>query len=82
MVEGNSSQPQAPETGHGQSSSYVLFISKPTGYELAERQGEPPPPGAEVEIGDDGGRYVVAKIGASPLPGDARLCVFVEGAQP
>ena len=61
-------------------SGYLLFISKPSGYELAERDGKPPAPGSEVSVDDDGGgRYVVAKIGASPLPGDDRPCAYLQG---
>jgi hypothetical protein len=60
-------------------SGYLLFISKPTGYELAERDGNPPTPGSEVSLDDDGGgRYVVSKIGASPLPGDERPCAYLQ----
>ncbi len=56
---------------------YVLFVWTPTGYELREREGEPPPVGAEVE--ENGRTLVVTKIGASPLPGDRRKCVFTQG---
>jgi hypothetical protein len=54
---------------------YLLFVSKPSGYELAEREGEPPPPGAEVEDGET--RFFVAKVGSSPLPGDERPCAYL-----
>src|SRR5204863_284688 len=42
-------------------SGYLLFISKPTGYELRERQGDLPGVGQEIE--EDGGRLQVSKIG-------------------
>ncbi len=54
---------------------YVLFVWKPTGYELEQRDGEPPAVGAEVEL--EGGTLVVVKVGPSPLPGDRRRCVFL-----
>lgn len=54
---------------------YVVFLWKTSGYELEEREGEPPKVGEQV---DDG--LVVAKVGASPLPGDRRPCVFTSGA--
>jgi hypothetical protein len=54
--------------------SYLLFISKPTGYELRERDGDPPSVGEEIE--DDELRLQVTKIAASPLPGDARRCAY------
>lgn len=57
---------------------YLLFVSKPTGYELAEREGEPPAPGAEVELEEGGGRFFVSKIAASPLPDDERLCAYLQ----
>jgi hypothetical protein len=58
--------------------SYLLFVSKPTGYELTEREGEPPAPGTDVELEDGGGRFVVSKIAPSPLPQDDRLCVYLQ----
>jgi hypothetical protein len=58
---------------------YLLFISKPTGYELAEREGEPPALGSEVEV-EGNGRFTVSKVGPSPLPGDGRLCAYLQAA--
>jgi hypothetical protein len=57
------------------SDGYVLFVWKTTGYELEQRDGEPPEVGAEVEV--DGSTQVVTKVGASPLPGDRRRGVFL-----
>ena len=53
---------------------YLLFISKPTGYELREREGDPPAVGEEVE--EDELRLQVTKIATSPLPGDSRRCAY------
>jgi hypothetical protein len=58
--------------------AYVVFVSGPAGYELGEREGEPPAAGSEVE--EDGRKFVVAKVGASPLPGDTRPCIYLEAA--
>lgn len=58
--------------------SYLLFLSKPAGYELREREGEPPAVGAEVE--EDGAQMRVVKVGPSPLPGDPRRCAYVQPA--
>lgn len=55
---------------------YLLFVSKPSGYELAEREGKPPAPGSEVEDGD--ARFFVSKIAPSPLPGDERPCAYLQ----
>jgi len=58
--------------------TYLLFVSRPTGYELAEREGEPPVAGTELELDNGGGRFVVSKIAPSPLPQDERLCAYLE----
>lgn len=55
--------------------TYLVFVSKPTGYELREREGEPPAPGAEIEEGDR--QMQVAKVAPSPLPGDPRRCAYL-----
>jgi hypothetical protein len=55
---------------------YVVFVWKPSGYELQEREGEPPQPGSEIE--EDGSRFTVTKVSSSPLPGDSRRCVYVQ----
>ena len=57
---------------------HLLFVWKPTGYELRERDGDLPSPGAQVE--EDGVQLQVTKIGPSPLPGDARRCAFTQPA--
>jgi hypothetical protein len=59
--------------------THLLLVSKPSGYELVERGGEPPPPGAEVEL-EEGARFTVAKVGPSPLPDDARPCAYLQAA--
>ena len=55
---------------------YLVFVCKPTGYELQEREGELPSPGDEVE--ENGSRLEVSKIAPSPLPGDPRRCVYLQ----
>ena len=60
----------AAEQGH------LVFISKPSGYELGERPGDAPAPGAEVEEGER--RFVVVKLAPSPLPGDDRVCAYLQ----
>ena len=57
---------------------WLLFLGKPTGYELRERDGEPPPVGSELEV--DERRLQVTKIGPSPLPGDGRRCAYTQPA--
>jgi hypothetical protein len=59
-------------------SGYLLFVWSPAGYTLRSEQGDPPAVGHRFE--DEGRELVVSKIGASPLPGDSRVCVFSVGA--
>jgi hypothetical protein len=55
---------------------HLLFIWKPSGYELREGQGEPPAVGSEVEA--DNERLLVTKLAPSPLPNDARPCAYLQ----
>jgi hypothetical protein len=57
-------------------SGHCLFVSKPTGYELLDREGEPPPVGSTVELDGDGS-WVVNRISQSPLPQDRRPCAYL-----
>jgi hypothetical protein len=59
--------------------SYLLFVWSPAGYTLRELEGDPPQVGHEFDEGEL--KLVVNKIGASPLPGDTRSCVFSVGAR-
>jgi hypothetical protein len=56
---------------------HLVFVWTPAGYVLREVDGEPPAVGTELE--DGGRRLVVTKLGASPLPGDERVCAFTLG---
>ena len=56
--------------------AYLLFVSKPTGYELRERDGELPQLGTVVE--EEEGRMIVTRVGPSPLPGDDRRCAYLQ----
>jgi hypothetical protein len=57
---------------------YLLFVWKPTGYELRERDGELPAVGAVLD--EEEGRMLVTRIGPSPLPGDDRRCAYLQAA--
>ena len=63
-----------PEQNGSGPRGYVLFVWSPSGYTLREQSGEPPRVGEEVEEG-----LIVTKIGPSPLPNDARMCVYSIG---
>ncbi|MBD0289844.1 MAG: hypothetical protein ICV74_01205 [Thermoleophilia bacterium] len=58
------------------SGAHLLFVWKASGYELAEREGDPPAPGSDVE--ESSQRFVVVKVAASPLPGDERPCAYLQ----
>ena len=57
---------------------YVLFVWKPSGWELREREGDPPAVGESLQ--EDELALVVSKVGSSPLPGDQRPCVYTVAA--
>ena len=64
-------QPEAqPEAG-----GFLVFVSTPNGYALREGEGEPPAAGNRLNV--DGVDHAVAKLGRSPLPGDARRCAYL-----
>jgi hypothetical protein len=58
--------------------NYLLFVWKPSGYELREAEGDVPSVGSEVE--QDELKLRVTKVAPSPLPGDPRLCVYLQAA--
>jgi len=57
---------------------YLLFVWKPSGYELHEAEGDVPSVGSEVEQDDQ--KLRVSKVAPSPLPGDERVCVYLQAA--
>ena len=54
---------------------HLLFVWKPSGYDLQEADGDVPAVGADVEA--DGATLRVTKVGPSPLPGDRRACAYL-----
>jgi hypothetical protein len=56
---------------------YLLFVWKPSGYEIREAEGELPSVGSQVEA--DGTTMRVTKVGVSPLPRDHRPCAYLQG---
>jgi hypothetical protein len=55
---------------------YLLFVWKPSGYELREAEGDVPSVGSEVEQNNQ--KLQVTKVAPSPLPGDPRPCVYLQ----
>lgn len=70
----------APAAAAGEPSGWVAFVSSAHGYRLVEGAGEVPVQGATIEL--EGARYRVSRVGPSPLPGDRRRCIYVEGEEP
>ena len=63
--------------GDGVQQQHLLFVWKPSGYELVEQEGDPPALGTQVEV--EGKQLRVTKLGPSPLPGDRRMCAYLGG---
>jgi hypothetical protein len=57
---------------------HIIFISSSHGYMLVERDGPLPLVGEDVELPEQPGLFVVAKVGPSPLPNDSRICAYLE----
>jgi hypothetical protein len=55
---------------------HLRFVWTTQGYQLREREGDVPEVGSDVE--EDGASFRVAKVGPSPLPGDTRLCAYLQ----
>jgi len=56
---------------------HLLFVWRPSGYELREADGDVPPVGSTVEVGNNEEQRVT-KVGPSPLPNDPRPCVYLQ----
>lgn len=70
-------QPEEPverptEPAAEQVEGHVLFYRSEGAYAVREEEGPCPQPGEHVE------GQVVLRVGPSPLPGDRRLCAFLE----
>jgi hypothetical protein len=55
--------------------SYLVFVWRPSGYELREREGDPSSVGDELE--EDGMQMSVVKVATSPLPRDSRRAAYL-----
>ena len=60
---------------NGPPPKHLLFVWKPSGYELVERDGDPPGVGETIDV--EGRAQRVTKAGPSPLPGDRRPCAYL-----
>jgi hypothetical protein len=64
------------EDGQQQRTTHLRFVWTANGYELRERDGDPPQVGEEVE--EDETPLRVTKVAPSPLPGDSRTCAYLQ----
>jgi hypothetical protein len=72
-----------PEPEVALASSHLVFVQLDGGYELLERAGAAPELNSVLtlpELCED--ELVVTRLGRSPLPADARACIFVQRAEP
>ena len=72
--------PAQTATPPAAAAGWVAFLSSPHGYRLVEGEGEVPRAGAPLEL--EGATHHVVRVGRSPLPGDARRCVYLAGEEP
>jgi len=64
------------EDGQPQQRTHLRFVWTTNGYELREREGDPPGVGEQVE--EDETALTVVKVAPSPLPGDMRRCAYLQ----
>jgi hypothetical protein len=75
-------EPEAVAETEPEAALCVAFASTPRGYRLLDLEDVPVPGiGEHVEL-PELGELVVLRHGASPLPADERLCVFLEPPAP
>ena len=61
---------------------HLAFVSGAQGYTIVELPGPPPALGANIEIADVPGSFIVAKLASAPLPNDPRVCAYLEPVAP
>lgn len=61
-----------------EASGHILYLSD-GGYRIVHRDGPAPAVDTHVEV--EGREYVVARVGRSTLPGDARACAYLQRAR-
>jgi hypothetical protein len=66
------------ETAANDAEQYLLFVSTADGYRLLELHGQAPAATDYVHVPEHDGLFWVAKLGASPLPNDRRVCAYLE----
>jgi hypothetical protein len=72
--------PDDVDSAENSAPCHLAFISSPRGYALVELDGPPPALGEDIELPEQPGSFQVAKLGASPLPNDPRICAYLSPA--
>jgi hypothetical protein len=79
-------QPEASTESGAVGPFHLLFVPIREGYALVEREGSAPRAGTELQLPDGAderaSHFVVAKVGRSPLPSDARDCAYLQRLAP
>jgi hypothetical protein len=70
--------PEPAQSDQQSPARHLLFVSTSHGYALVELEGPPPPLGQDIEVPEQPGSFLVAKLGPSPLPNDPRICAYLE----
>ena len=64
--------------GPGDTASFLALVPATDGYRLVALEGTLPAPGEGLDVPEDDRRLVVARLGRSPYPGDARPCAYLQ----
>jgi hypothetical protein len=75
-----SPSPKEADANGAAERDHLLFVPTSQGYLLLERRGAVPALGEVVELPEArDARLTVTKLASSPLPRDARICVYLSG---
>ena len=59
---------------------HLLFFQGSESYELVERAGPPPSPGASVDVAGELNAQIVTRVGSAPVPGSDLPCAYLIAA--
>ena len=79
-LQAGSERGEYPLEAHAADRWHLLFAPVSNGYLLFEQDGPPPRPGSLLEFVDEDGvssRFLVAEVGAPPLPGVTLACAYL-----
>ena len=72
------SEPAERRPRPGDAASFLALVPAPDGYRLVALEGTLPAPGEGLDVPEDERTLVVARLGRSPYPGDARPCAYLQ----